>query len=191
MLYHAVLFQNLVKHLQWPAAVDHEVFRDDLEPIHDWLFVENMLVMGNAQSDTYAVVGISIEAVCRHKVLDAGEQWQARRSAPDSTTKLAGGKFRNGGPEVGNSRPSVIGCPAILLLLVFAGAFAGAACFLSAAAALAFAIVLAFVGAAAALAFARVLALTTVFCFLYFAGFLAGILAGVLCHGSGAGHKSR
>src|SRR5262249_112449 len=88
---------------------------------------------------------------------------------------------------------------ALLVALVFAGAFACAAG-LRAATALAFAVILAFVCAAAALAFARVLALAAVFFCLGLGSLFAAICGrgrfvstGVLRHraSANAGHEAR
>ena len=42
---------------QRTAAIDHEVFGDDLKPVHDRLLLEDVLVVRNAQSDADAVFG--------------------------------------------------------------------------------------------------------------------------------------
>jgi hypothetical protein len=42
VLHDAVLLEDLVEHSSGPAAVDHEVFRDDLEPVDDRLLREDV-----------------------------------------------------------------------------------------------------------------------------------------------------
>ena len=67
MLDHAVLLENLVKHVQRSAAIAHEIFGNDLEPVASRLARKNVLVMGNTQTDADAVIGEVIEAVRRHE----------------------------------------------------------------------------------------------------------------------------
>ena len=43
MLHHAVLLENLVEHVQRAAAIDHEIFGDDLEPVDDRLLLQDVL----------------------------------------------------------------------------------------------------------------------------------------------------
>ena len=47
--------------------VDHEVFRDDLEPVHHRLARKDVLVMRNAETDSDAVVLKRIEAIAGHE----------------------------------------------------------------------------------------------------------------------------
>ena len=63
-----ILFENLVEHFERPAAIDHEILGDDLKPIDDRLFLENMPVMWHAQADPNAVFGEAVEAICRHNL---------------------------------------------------------------------------------------------------------------------------
>ena len=67
MLHDAVLLENLIEHLERPAAIDHEIFRDDLEPIDDRFLREDVPVMRNAQADADAVIGEIIEWIRRHR----------------------------------------------------------------------------------------------------------------------------
>jgi hypothetical protein len=52
--------------MQRAAAIDHEIFRDNLEPIHDRLTREDVIVVRGTQTDPYSVVCESIEAIGRH-----------------------------------------------------------------------------------------------------------------------------
>ena len=56
VLHHAVLLEDLVEHVERPAAVDHEVLRDDLEPVDHGLLSQDVLVVRHAQTDADAVV---------------------------------------------------------------------------------------------------------------------------------------
>ena len=49
-----------------PSAIDHVVFRDDLEPVHHWLSCQDVLIVRNAKADSDSVVGKTVEAICRH-----------------------------------------------------------------------------------------------------------------------------
>ena len=66
MLHDAVLLENLVEHFERSAAIDHEIFRDDLEPIDDRFFFEDMPVMRHAQANPDAVVVEIVKRICRH-----------------------------------------------------------------------------------------------------------------------------
>ncbi len=66
MLDHAVSLENPVERGQRTPAIHHEVFRDDLEPVHDRLPLENMLVMRNAQTDADTVIGESVKSIGGH-----------------------------------------------------------------------------------------------------------------------------
>ena len=67
MLNHAILFEDRVQHLEWPAPVDHEIFRNDLEPIDDRFFRQDMAVMWNAKADADPVIGKVVELIRRHR----------------------------------------------------------------------------------------------------------------------------
>ena len=62
VLHDAVLLEDLVEHMERAARIDHVVFRDDLEPIHDRLLLQDVLVVRHAQADADAVVGEGVEA---------------------------------------------------------------------------------------------------------------------------------
>ena len=66
VLHDAVLLHDLVEHLEGPAAVDHEVFGDDLEPIDRGLLFENMPVVRHAQADADTVIGVTVKCVGGH-----------------------------------------------------------------------------------------------------------------------------
>src|ERR1700681_2103554 len=55
MLDHTVTLENPVQRSEWASAINHEVLRDDLEPVHHRRPLENMLVMRNAKADADAV----------------------------------------------------------------------------------------------------------------------------------------
>src|SRR5258708_23559013 len=82
VLHHAILIEDLVKHAQWAPAIDHEIFRDDFEPIDDRLLLENMPIVRNAQPNANAEVGVSVKTICRHKCLledDAAKKTEDQR----------------------------------------------------------------------------------------------------------------
>ena len=66
MLDDAVLLEDRIEHFERAAAIDHEVFRDDLEPIDHRLLLEDVPVMRHAQADSDSVFGEAIERVCWH-----------------------------------------------------------------------------------------------------------------------------
>src|SRR5438270_11201445 len=67
MLHYAISLQNLVQDLKRPAAFHHVIFRDDFKPVDNRLLFKNMIVMRNAEPDSYAEVFVFIEAICGHK----------------------------------------------------------------------------------------------------------------------------
>ena len=58
--------KDLIEHMERTARIDHEVFRDDLEPIDGRLLRQDVLVMRHAQADADAVIGEIIETIGRH-----------------------------------------------------------------------------------------------------------------------------
>ena len=56
MLHNAILLENLIEHGQRTAGIDHEILRDDLEPVDDRLARKNMLIMRNPKADSDAVI---------------------------------------------------------------------------------------------------------------------------------------
>jgi hypothetical protein len=67
VLDYSVLIENLVQNLKRPAAIDHVVFRDDLEPVHYGLSRQNMPVVRNPKADSYSMIRKAIEAISRHE----------------------------------------------------------------------------------------------------------------------------
>ena len=65
VLHDAVLLENLIEHFERPAAVDHEIFRDDFEPIDDRFLFQDVTVMRHAQADADAVVVEIIKRIRR------------------------------------------------------------------------------------------------------------------------------
>src|SRR5260370_26418462 len=66
MLDDAITLEDPVESGQWTPAIHHEIFRDDLEPVHHRLALENMLIMRNAQTDADTVIGESIKSIGGH-----------------------------------------------------------------------------------------------------------------------------
>src|ERR1700679_3597364 len=66
MLHHAVLLQDSIEDRERTPAIDHVIFRNDLEPIDHRLALQNVLVMRNAQSNPNAVLGMSVKSIGRH-----------------------------------------------------------------------------------------------------------------------------
>jgi hypothetical protein len=66
MLDHPILVQNLIQDFQRPAAVDHVVFRDNLEPIDHRLFGEDVGIVWDAQADSDPVIRKPVETIGRH-----------------------------------------------------------------------------------------------------------------------------
>ncbi len=85
MLHDAVLLENLVEDVQRPAAIDHEILRNDLKPIDHRLARQNVLVMRHAQADADAVIRKSIKAIGWHSFL-RGKSVNVRTKGPVNTT---------------------------------------------------------------------------------------------------------
>ena len=66
VLDHAVLLEDLVEDVERAARIEHVVFGNDLEPIDERLFLQDVRVMGDAQAEADAVFGVGVEAVGRH-----------------------------------------------------------------------------------------------------------------------------
>src|ERR1700719_1053313 len=66
MLDDSITLKNLIENLQGSPTIDHVVLGDDLEPIHNRLFGENMLVMRHAKTYPNSEVCESIESICWH-----------------------------------------------------------------------------------------------------------------------------
>src|ERR1700733_10533285 len=130
----SVPLENLVEHLQSATTIHHVVLGDDLKPIHDRLLRKDVIVVRNSQTDSYAIVTKSIEAIGCH---------------PDSVTVTT--RLDSGGLE-GTQAPSK---KRFLSCLRRFGAIGSAATF-------AFAVILAGI-LATALPLAIILAFTGVF----------------------------
>jgi len=70
MLNDKVLFEDPIENGQRPAAVDHVILRDNFEPTHHRFFLEDVLVMRDAQTDTDPVFGMSIESIGWHWIAE-------------------------------------------------------------------------------------------------------------------------
>jgi hypothetical protein len=66
MLHDLVLGEDFVEHFQRAAAIAHEIFTDDLEPVAGRLFRENVGLVRHAQADADAEVREVVEAVGGH-----------------------------------------------------------------------------------------------------------------------------
>src|SRR5208282_1507195 len=66
MLNHPVLLQYLVQHCEWPAAVDHKIFGNDLKPVHHWFPGKNVVVVRDAQPDTYTILCEIVKSIGGH-----------------------------------------------------------------------------------------------------------------------------
>ena len=84
MLDDAVLLEDRIEHLERAAAIDHEVFRDDLEPIDHRFLRENVPVMRNAQADADSVFGEIVEGIGGHvrEKLSLGALRESRGMGP-------------------------------------------------------------------------------------------------------------
>src|ERR1700722_18784539 len=68
MLHHSILLENLVEDAHRTPAIDHEILRNNFEPVHDWFLGKNVVVVRSAQPDSHAVVRESVEPICRHLI---------------------------------------------------------------------------------------------------------------------------
>ena len=66
MLHDAILLQNLIEDRERAARIDHEILRDDLEPVDDRLARKDVPVMRNTQTDADAVIRVRIETIAGH-----------------------------------------------------------------------------------------------------------------------------
>src|SRR5258708_1891066 len=69
VLHHTILIDDLIEDVQRPAAIDHEVFGNDFEPVTDRFTGEDVIVMRGAQTDADAVVREPVEAISRQGFL--------------------------------------------------------------------------------------------------------------------------
>src|SRR5262252_8319580 len=66
VLYDAILLKNLIEYLQRTTAIDHEVLRNNLEPVDNRFFLEDMAVMRHPEADADAVVAEVVKSIGRH-----------------------------------------------------------------------------------------------------------------------------
>src|SRR5229473_5574798 len=66
VLHYFVLLQDLIEDVQRPAAIDHEILGNNLEPVAHGLARQNVVVVRRAQANPYAVFGKSVKAIRRH-----------------------------------------------------------------------------------------------------------------------------
>src|SRR5277367_6743437 len=57
----AVLFEDFLKHFQWPSAIAHEIFRDDLEPVDHRLLCQDVSVVWHTEANADAVLSEVVE----------------------------------------------------------------------------------------------------------------------------------
>src|SRR5882724_11299042 len=75
----AVLIQDLIEDAQRTAAVDHEIFRNNLEPVDDRLTREDVIVVRRTQANANAVVRKSIKPISGQLIFSQSE-FQKRSS---------------------------------------------------------------------------------------------------------------
>ena len=61
-----IMLEDPVESRERTPAVDHVIFRDDLEPIDDRLLFEDVGVVRDTQSNPNAVIRERVESICRH-----------------------------------------------------------------------------------------------------------------------------
>src|ERR1700689_4849214 len=66
VLHHFVLFQDLIEDVQGPPAIDHEIFGNDLKPVHHRFARENVMVMRRAQTNPDSIISKIVKPICRH-----------------------------------------------------------------------------------------------------------------------------
>src|SRR6266568_4732523 len=81
----AILLQDLIEDAQRTAAVDHEIFRKNLEPVHDRFSREDMMVVRGTQANSNAVVRESIKAISGQLIFSQSEL--QRRTSPEAGEK--------------------------------------------------------------------------------------------------------
>jgi hypothetical protein len=141
MLDDAIALKNLIENMQRSPTIDHVVLGDDLEPIHNRLFGENVLVMRHAKTYPNSEVCESIERICWHVSIFLKE--------------TAGREF--------NPDPLGLRCLLVLVLLgCISGHFGPVRCTATLALAGVLSLATIVTGLAATLALAGVLALTSV-----------------------------
>src|SRR5260221_13646081 len=63
MLHDAVLLEDLIEHFERPAAVDHKILGNNLEPVDRRLLAEDVAIMRDAQTDPDSVIAESVERI--------------------------------------------------------------------------------------------------------------------------------
>src|SRR6266481_417726 len=66
MLNNSIALKNLIEDMQRSPTIDHVVLGDNLEPIHNRFFRQNVLVVRHAKTYPNSKVCESIEMICRH-----------------------------------------------------------------------------------------------------------------------------
>src|SRR5450755_2715066 len=96
MLHHLVLFEYLIEDGQRTPAIHHVVLRDNLKPAHHRLFLQDVLVVRNAEAYANTVIGESVESICRHLFMKkmrswrGSPAWSVRATNADGLTVLLG-----------------------------------------------------------------------------------------------------
>src|SRR5579862_4432408 len=88
MLDHPITLKYEVQRCQRAPAIDHVIFRDDLEPVDRGLLFEDVGVMGNPQTDTDPVIREPVKSIGWHMFAKRGRRRLA--AAPRRTCYLAG-----------------------------------------------------------------------------------------------------
>src|SRR6185437_1664106 len=159
VLHDFVLFQNLIEDLQRAPAIDHEIFRNDLEPIDHRFTAQDVIVVRRAQPNPDPILRKSIKPIRRHYRIPPNLRNHARgRRLPPAPAQTA-----------------IVSWTLPLRLLLGHLAAVGRAAALALARVLALAAIV--TGLAAALALARVLALAAIVTGLAAALALAAVLA--------------
>ena len=63
MLHNAILLKNLIENSEWPSSIDHEILRDDFEPVNYRLARKDVRIVGNTQADADTVVLKRVESI--------------------------------------------------------------------------------------------------------------------------------
>ena len=71
MLNDAVLLEDLVENAQRTPGVAHVILRNNLEPIHNGFFTQDVAVMRHTQANADAVSGLVVESIRGHGVTGA------------------------------------------------------------------------------------------------------------------------
>ena len=66
MLDDFIVLHDAIEHVEGAASVDHVILRNDFKPIDSRLVGEDVVVMGDAQADSDAVILICVETIPGH-----------------------------------------------------------------------------------------------------------------------------